>query len=132
MRYNSLLVVPGVIFHRTNLRHVPPPPPPASMRELVQVYVFTQCVRGGEGGDRVVWRAYTGAIHCVFDQIRNLQNCFTTPKQKPRRGGGLRQLNTCRQVPLQVYFKKSQHLGLESISYFVHGQHGHSDVFTRT
>ncbi len=24
------------------------------------------------------------------------------PKQKPRRGGGLRQMNTCRQVPLQV------------------------------
>ncbi len=24
------------------------------------------------------------------------------PKQKPRRGGGLRNINTCRQVPLQV------------------------------
>ncbi len=40
-----------------------------------------------------------------------------TYKQKPRRGGGLRQINTCRQVPLQ--FKKSRHLGLESISYLV-------------
>jgi hypothetical protein len=26
------------------------------------------------------------------------------PKQKPRRGGGLRQINTCRQVSLQVNF----------------------------
>ncbi len=26
-------------------------------------------------------RAYAGAIHCVFDQIPNLQNCFTTPNK---------------------------------------------------
>ncbi len=26
------------------------------------------------------------------------------PKQKPRRGGGLLQINTCRKVPLQVHF----------------------------
>jgi hypothetical protein len=26
------------------------------------------------------------------------------PKQKARRGGGLRQMNTCRKVPLQVNF----------------------------
>jgi hypothetical protein len=25
-----------------------------------------------------VWRAYTGVIHRVFDQIPNLENCFTT------------------------------------------------------
>ncbi len=38
-----------------------------------------------------IQRAYTGVIHCVsvFDQISNLQNCFSTP-------GGLRQINTCR------------------------------------
>ncbi len=59
-------------------------------------------VRGA--GDRVVWTAYTGVIHCVFDQTPNLQNCFTTPKQKPRRGGGLRQINSCRQGLLQVNF----------------------------
>jgi hypothetical protein len=23
----------------------------------------------------------TGVIHCVFDQIQNLQNCFTTPSK---------------------------------------------------
>jgi hypothetical protein len=39
-----------------------------------------QCVRGG-GGNRVVWRASTGVIHCVFDQIPNLKNCFTTPNR---------------------------------------------------
>jgi hypothetical protein len=29
-----------------------------------------------------VWRATTGVIHCVFDQIPNLQNCFTTLQNK--------------------------------------------------
>jgi hypothetical protein len=53
-----------------------------------------------------VWRAYKGIIHCVFDQIPNLQNCFPTPKQKARRRGGFRQINTCRQVPLQVNFSE--------------------------
>jgi hypothetical protein len=45
---------------------------------------------------------HTGVIHCAFDQIPNLQNCFTNPNQKSRRGGGLRQINTCSQVPLLV------------------------------
>jgi hypothetical protein len=34
------------------------------------------------------------------------------------RGGGLRQINSCRQVPI---FKESRHLGLESICFLVHG-----------
>ena len=38
-----------------------------------------------------MWRAYTGVIHCVFDQISNLQNCSTS-QTKPRRRGGLRHL----------------------------------------
>jgi hypothetical protein len=33
-----------------------------------------------------------------------------------------RQINACRQVPLQVNFKKIRHLGLESISYFVYDE----------
>ncbi len=45
-------------------------------------YVFIQCVTGGGGiRDQVVWRASTGVVHCVFDQIPNLQNCFTTPNK---------------------------------------------------
>jgi hypothetical protein len=51
-----------------------------------------------EGGDLVVWRASTGVKHCVFDQNPNLQKLQKT-KQKPKRGGGLRQINTCRQAP---------------------------------
>jgi hypothetical protein len=41
-----------------------------------QCDVFTY-TRGG-GRDWVMWRAFTGVLHCVFDQILNLQNCFTT------------------------------------------------------
>jgi hypothetical protein len=55
---------------------------------------FLQCVTGG---GRVVMRASTGVIHCVFDQIPNLQNYFNIP-------GGFRQINTCCQVPLKVNF----------------------------
>ncbi len=38
------------------------------------------------------------------------------PKQKPRRGGGLRQINTCRKVPLQLNFFRWRHFALLSIS----------------
>jgi hypothetical protein len=58
-----------------------------------------------------VWKAYTGVIHCVFEQIPKLvQNCFTTP-------GSLRQINTCRQVPLQ---EKPTFRGCCLYSYLVH------------
>ncbi len=39
-----------------------------------------------------MWRAYTVVNQCVFDQIPNLQNCFTL-QTKHRRGGGLRLLS---------------------------------------
>ncbi len=45
-----------------------------------------------------------GVLHYVSDQIQNLQNCSTTPRQKPRRGGGLKQINSCCKVPFQVTF----------------------------
>ncbi len=50
---------------------------------------------------RFCWRLNSaGVLNSVSDQIENLQNCQTTPKQKPRRrGGGLRHINTSRKVP---------------------------------
>jgi hypothetical protein len=57
-----------------------------------------------------MWRAYTGVIiHCVFDQIPNLQNCFTT-QNKTWEGRGPQT-----PAPKSLYwsiFKKSRHLGI--------------------
>jgi hypothetical protein len=39
-------------------------------------------------GDQVVRRASTGVIHCVFDQIPNVQNCFATPNKNHKNLGG--------------------------------------------
>jgi hypothetical protein len=44
-------------------------------------------VFNGEGGDRVVWRAYKGVINYVCDQILNLKTALPH-QQKPRRGRG--------------------------------------------
>jgi hypothetical protein len=43
------------------------------------MYLYSMYNKGG-GGDRVVWRQYTGVIRCVFDQILNLQNCPRGPQ----------------------------------------------------
>ncbi len=48
-----------------------------------------QCITGGGGGSGCVESIYcTGVIQCVFDQIQNLQNCFTAPNKNLGRGGG--------------------------------------------
>ncbi len=57
---------------------------------------YIQCLSnwlqsGWVSGDRGVWRASTEVIHCVFDQILNLQNCFTPsppPQTKTYEGRG--------------------------------------------
>ncbi len=57
--------------------------PPLHVWISTGVCIYTVCKRGRE--DRVVWRASTGVILCVFDQIRNLKKLLYHPKQKPRR-----------------------------------------------
>jgi hypothetical protein len=55
---------------------------------------------------------YAGVIHCVFDQIPSLQNCFTTQNKKPRREGRGPQIE--KHLPPSrftgQFFKKSRHL----------------------
>ncbi len=69
----------------------PPPHPPCvnKYRSIPCITIYTVYKGGGESG--CVWRAYTGVIHCVFDQIPNLQ--IGLPPQT-KRGWGLRQINT--------------------------------------
>ncbi len=54
----------------------PPPPPHLNKYRSLQ---STQCVTGG--GDRVVWRAYSGVLHSVFDQILKLLYKIALPPQ---------------------------------------------------
>ncbi len=67
---------PLVKYCLSNLLTRSPPPLPCVNKHRA-MYLY----RGGGRGDRVVWRAYTGVIHCVFDQTLNVQNCFTTPNK---------------------------------------------------
>ncbi len=60
-----------------SLKFTSPPLPCVKKYRSIQ---SLQCVTGG--GDPVVWRASTRLIHCVFDQIQNKQNCFTTPSKQ--------------------------------------------------
>ncbi len=77
-----------------------------------------QCVTGGGGEGTGLCGEH---IHCVFDQIPNLQNCFSTLNKKPRRGGGLKQINICRQDPIQVNFKGKPTFTVWCLyRYFVH------------
>jgi hypothetical protein len=69
-----------------------------SINKPLQGYVFIKCEGGG--GDRgfveSIYRSYTVCIWPASEPTKLLYH----PKQNPRRGGGLRHINTCRQVPL--------------------------------
>ncbi len=54
-----------------------------------------------------MWRAYRGVIQCVFHQIPNLQNDFTTPNKTEGRGP---QTPAAKSLYWSI-FKKSRHLG---------------------
>ena len=62
-----------------------PPTPPSDTHCLYKLYsVYRQCeaVRGGPGVVELYCRPYSaGVLHSGSDQIKNLQNCFTTPNK---------------------------------------------------
>jgi hypothetical protein len=83
------------------------PPPPTPPLPCVKVqYIQTMCGKGRFGGvlslvgDHIFCRSLTLCIWPDSEPTKSLDH----PKQKPRWGGGLRQTNTCRKVPLQVNF----------------------------
>ncbi len=41
-------------------------------------------------------QTFTRYMYSVCDQIQNPTNCFTSTRQKPGRGGGLKRINSCR------------------------------------
>ncbi len=60
-----------------SLVHHYPSPLPCVNKYCICTIVNIQCVRGK--GARLCWTLYTaGVLHCVSDQIQNLQNCETT------------------------------------------------------
>jgi hypothetical protein len=75
------------------------------------MYIFIQCVTGGGGGGsdcvESIYRSYTLCIRPESEPTKLLY----LPKPKPGRGGGLRQINSFRQIPLQVNFLKRRPLG---------------------
>ncbi len=62
--------------------------------------------------DTIFWGSLTLCIWPDSEPTKLLDN----PKQKPRRNGGLRRINICRQVPFQVKFFRWRHFALLSIS----------------
>jgi hypothetical protein len=58
-----------------------------------------------------VCRASTGVIHCVFDQIPNLQNCFTTLNKNLEGDVASDRLTPYTKSLYRSIFKKRRHLG---------------------
>ncbi len=65
------------------------------------------------------WRPYlAGVLHSVSDQIQKLEptKLIYHPNQNLGSEGGLRQINTCRKIPLQVNFFRWRLFALPSMS----------------
>jgi hypothetical protein len=65
----------------------PPRSPLPCVNKYRGIYLCIKCVTGGGGGgESGCVECIFMIIQCVFDQISNLQNCFTTPNKTL--GGG--------------------------------------------
>ncbi len=74
-------------------------PPPSLCQSTVYVW---EGVAGGRWVQLETILCRTLAL-CIWPDSEPIK-LLDHPKQKPRRAGGLRQINTCRKVPLQVNF----------------------------
>ncbi len=90
----------------------PPTPFPVSMFNM-----YLQCVAGRRWGDLSPVRDHilqeTNTLYLIRLKPTILQD---HPKQILRRGGGLREINTCRKVPLQVNFFRWRQVALVFLS----------------
>jgi hypothetical protein len=73
--YGTCVLLP--LYCTFSLTSSPLPPFPMYSTE------YRQCVTvvGGRGVEMYCGPYSAGVLHSVFDQIQNLQNCFTTPKK---------------------------------------------------
>jgi hypothetical protein len=109
-----------------SLVHLPPPLPKERERgrlfsqHSVKVKVqYVQTVWAGRGwGCWVVLETIfcRSSTLCFLTSFRTYKIDLPSPNKKPRKGGGLRQMNTCRKVPL--LFKKRKY----QINILVQGQ----------
>ncbi len=89
-----------------SLGYRPPPPRP-------KYSTYGQRV-AGRGGvlETILCRSF---LLCFWPDLEPTK-FLDHPKTIPRRGGGLRQINTCRKVPFQVTFLEWQYFALLNIS----------------
>jgi hypothetical protein len=81
------------------------PSPPFSVSKYS---IYRHCVFGrGWGWWVTCWRPFSAKSFtlCIrsYSKLQNLQNCYSTPRQNPRRRGGLLQKNTCSKVPFPAH-----------------------------
>ncbi len=95
------------------------PPPPCPFH-VSKYSVYRQCVAGGGGGGGGCW-VLLDTIFCWSLTLCIWPDSEPTkllhhPNWKPRRGEGLRQINTCHKVPLHVNFLRWRYFAFLSIS----------------
>ncbi len=80
-------------------------PPPSLPLSQSQSTVYTDCMwlGGSVGVAELCWRQYSPGVKLFFWPDSEPTKLLYHPKQKLKRVGGLRQINTCRKVPLQVH-----------------------------
>ncbi len=76
----------------------PTPPPLPKVKVQRTVYTDSVWLGGGEGCWVVLETIFCKSLTLCFWPGSETTKLLHHPKQKPRRGGGLRQINTCRKV----------------------------------
>jgi hypothetical protein len=68
------------------------------------LYKRIQCVRGVGVGMGYFWSPYSAGVNNLYLTRFRTYKIAAPPQTKPRRGGGIIQINTYRKVPLQINF----------------------------